>query len=443
MFTYLHVKNFKSLVDFTIDFRNNRNKPRKLNIIYGENGAGKSNIVEIFEFLKQILFSRVAIPNINIDEENTDIKRFLDLIINNHRIENIIQNYKTIGFDNNIHVECGINISNKSYEYVIKTNNERIIYEQLSVIQNKKNEPFFEINLKNHNIKKVTNNTNYIKDLSDKIDKYWGKHSFIAIILYEMQEKMFEYIKKNINKNFLQIIGIILDYSLSKQIYIFDGINSIHPNIPLFLEDINSGNIKQEKQHLLYTTEKALNNIIVPLYSDIKQVYYETKIEKNIIDYKLFCKKNIGNKIIDIPFTRESSGTQKLFKLIPLFIHAMDGHIAIIDEFDTGIHDLMVKALLENFANYIKGQLILTTHNTTLMESNIKKDNFYILDILPNREKEIYSISNYEKKLHPNLNIRKRYLSGAYGGVPYTQDIDFDELDEIISNAEKQKTRKK
>ena len=153
------------------------------------------------------------------------------------------------------------------------------------MIQNKKNEPFFEINLKNHNIKKVTNNTNYIKDLSDKIDKYWGKHSFIAIILYEMQEKMFEYIKKNINKNFLQIIGMILDYSLSKQIYIFDGINSIHPNIPLFLEDINSGNIKQEKQHLLYTTEKALNNIIVPLYSDIKQVYYETKIEKDIILY--------------------------------------------------------------------------------------------------------------------------------------------------------------
>ena len=95
MFTYLHVKNFKSLLDFTIDFRNNRNTPRKLNIIYGENGAGKSNIVDVFDFIKRILFSRILVPNLDIDESQ-DILKIVNFIKQQNLINNIIKDYKTI-----------------------------------------------------------------------------------------------------------------------------------------------------------------------------------------------------------------------------------------------------------------------------------------------------------------------------------------------------------
>ena len=105
MFTYLHVKNFKSLVDFTIDFRNKRNTPRKFIAIYGENGAGKSNIVEIFDFIKRILFSRVLTPSPHIEDENQELSKFYNLIINPHLISNIIKDYKTIEYDDNIHIE--------------------------------------------------------------------------------------------------------------------------------------------------------------------------------------------------------------------------------------------------------------------------------------------------------------------------------------------------
>lgn len=441
MFTYLHVKNFKSLVDFTIDFRNKRNTPRKLNIIYGENGAGKSNIVEIFDFIKRILFSRVLTPSPHIEDENQELSKFYNLIINPHLISNIIKDYKTIEYDDNIHIECGIKLGKTHYEYIIQTDSERIIFEKLSMLKNKKDEVLFELHIDHCNIEKVSKNMTYFKELSNEIDKYWGKHAFISIILYEMHDKMVEYITKNINNNILDTIKLFLTFNVLKPINKY-GINRTSFNNPLFLDNINMGNIELDKLDLLHTTEKILDSIITSLYSDIRQVYYDTKTEKDEIKYMLYCKKLIGNKLIDIPFSRESTGTQKLFDLIPLFIYSLDGGIVIIDEFDTGIHDIMIKTLLENFAENINGQLILTTHSTTLMEANIKKDSIYILDILSNRNKEVYSVIDYEQKLHPYLNIRKRYLSGEYGGIPYTSDIDFIEINEILDNAKKNNNEK-
>ena len=58
----------------------------------------------------------------------------------------------------------------------------------------------------------------------------------------------------------------------------------------------------------------------------------------------------------------------------------VEGSTAIIDELDTGIHELLVKSLVTSLYNNIKGQLIMTTHNTLLMESNLlqpKKSHVY------------------------------------------------------------------
>ena len=35
------------------------------------------------------------------------------------------------------------------------------------------------------------------------------------------------------------------------------------------------------------------------------------------------------------------------------------------------------------------------------------------------------AISDFEKCIHNNLNIRDKYLRGMYGGVPIPLDIDF------------------
>ena len=434
MFTYLHVKNFKSLIDFTIDFRNNRNTPRKLYIIYGENGAGKSNIVDVFYFLKRTLNTRIdfEVPQIKIPfmpkQHQIPFSRELT------SLATIIKNSKTFASNDNMIIECGIKIENLDYEYTIITDDEKIIYEKLSYTKNNNGKILFQISNKKILLENSIKDDRYKTDIEYEIKKFWGKHSLLAIICYESYSKTIEFIKTSITKELLFFTDYFINLNILRPLNQYEP-QDYQVHMKYLLPAIDGYVIETHQKKLLDITEKILNIFATTLFSDIKQVYYELKQQNNKLLYSLYIKKLIGNKIIDMEFIRESAGTQKLLSLIPFIIEAVYGHTIIIDEFDSGIHDLMVKGLLDNITKHITGQLILTTQNTTLMESDINKDSIYILDILPNRTKEAYSLADYDMKLHPNLNIRKRYLSGIYGGVPYLNDINFSEIDEIIRNA--------
>ncbi|WP_321018563.1 AAA family ATPase, partial [Eisenbergiella porci] len=55
MFTYIKLKNYCSLVDFQVNFMGKRDNPKKLILIYGENGGGKSNLATAFFTLYETL----------------------------------------------------------------------------------------------------------------------------------------------------------------------------------------------------------------------------------------------------------------------------------------------------------------------------------------------------------------------------------------------------
>ena len=104
------------------------------------------------------------------------------------------------------------------------------------------------------------------------------------------------------------------------------------------------------------------------------------------------------------------------------------GGIVIIDEADSGIHDLLFKKLLVEVQPLIQGQLIMTTHNTTLMETDFARDAVYILSEDNTGHKIIQCVSNYKKRTYVNNNIRNRYLNKDYGGIPAVGQIDFEYL---------------
>ena len=55
MFEYIKLKNFKSFSDIEFNMLDRRNNPKKLILIYGENGIGKSNIASAFFALSETL----------------------------------------------------------------------------------------------------------------------------------------------------------------------------------------------------------------------------------------------------------------------------------------------------------------------------------------------------------------------------------------------------
>ena len=59
MFTYVKLKNYKSLVDFEVDLTDSKNNPKKMVVIYGENGTGKTNFINAFSTLSETINTKI------------------------------------------------------------------------------------------------------------------------------------------------------------------------------------------------------------------------------------------------------------------------------------------------------------------------------------------------------------------------------------------------
>ena len=193
--------------------------------------------------------------------------------------------------------------------------------------------------------------------------------------------------------------------------------------------DDATGEIEIDKEFQLDQTEKMLNKFFKLTYRDIERAYYKRTKEENVIHYQLMLTKNISGKRREIDFSLESTGTQSLIQLLPFMLVVVKGSVTIIDEFDTGIHDLLVQNLVTSLFNELEGQLIMTTHNTLLMESkSIPKECIYVINELNNEYKEIQCITHYDSKIHQNTNIRDQYMLGKYMGIPEISHINFSDL---------------
>ncbi|TVL54782.1 AAA family ATPase [Brachyspira hyodysenteriae] len=440
MFTYVKLKNYKSLVDFEVDLTSSKNNPKKMIIIYGENGAGKSNFIDAFFTLFDTLNTKIYKTALDkFMSENSDDKKnkkelefFFNKVLKDNfkNLDTIIEKNKTIGSKDNMVLEFSFKLNGKNGIYHIETDNENIVKEKLEYVLDKNKTKYFElsINSKDNYINpSLFKSDKYLNEIKDLTDKFWGKHSFLSILLFEQEDKTTKYISKNINNNIFEVIK----YFSSMSIHIKNGSNIEKGKISVdkkFISIMDNGSIKINEKEKLNHTEKILNNFFTAIYSDIKKVYYKTEIKDDKLHYNLFIKKQIYGKIIDIDFKLESTGTQKLLRLFSLILSSMKkNNVVAIDELDSGIHDILTASILESLFNNIKGQFILTTHNTTILESDIKKECIYIFNIDSEGKKILIPITEYDKE-HPNINFRKRYLKGIYYGIPIVSDIDFKDI---------------
>lgn len=439
MIRYVKLVNYKSLVNLYVDFMKTKTKPKNLVLIYGENGIGKSNFANSFytlnetmrtmssiEMFKKIIEKSEAKPNQYKNFIEKHIKdRFKD-------VKMIINDCKTIDSNGNMLMEYGFICNKKNGIYHIEMNNEEIVSEKLEYVINKNQTYFFDIDKNNVKINaSIFTDKNYYNEFLELIDKYWGKHSFLSILSYEIEDKKREYMNKKISKSLYDVL-LYLKMMCTK---IKGGNHSefgIIGTQHILMDDLEEGKISIKYEKELDKNEYLINEIFTTLYTDIKKVYYKRTIEDNYIKYKLFSKKMIYGKIMDVDFSLESTGTQNILTLVPYLISACEGQTVIIDELDTGIHDLLVKNLLECIARYVKGQLIITTHNTMLIDSSIPSENIYIFNANSKAEKELIAITDFEGRIHKNNSPRKRYLNGVYGGIPMFTDIDFEELIENL-----------
>ena len=288
----------------------------------------------------------------------------------------------------------------KSGRYILETNDTQIIHERLEYTLAKNRGAYFDITPDKSTIspKIFLENTAY-QEIKKACSKYWGKHSLLAILMHESDDKADMYIKEQISDNFDSVLEFFSRTSCKVKFGSRQerGIIGLPPEI---FGHYDEGNIRLDEENLLDRTESMLNAFFQNTYTDIQRVYYKRVYKENRINYRLMVTKYIAGMERDIEFSLESTGTQSLLQLLPFMLVVVKGSVAIIDEFDTALHDILVESLVSALNKDSEGQLILTTHNTLLMESDIPKESIYVIDETENGNKEIQCITHYDSKIH-------------------------------------------
>lgn len=443
MFTYVKAKNFKSLKDIEFNLNKTKTKTNQFISIYGENGSGKTNIVELFKLLQQITMARRIDVVMNkmpkefwkIQEEMSDQ---LSMEIREiFQLSPQLNQYRMLDEKEATEIEYGFKINNKNGFYYIKFNNE-IIEEKLYYMAGKQRGYLFQIKKDDSKINKDLNNSiflneKYNEELTEGIDKYWGKYSFLSLLSFEMAEKNKYYIENNISKNIFEVINHIWEMTVHVDKGTFRTIPDSFVKVRK-LNNIQVGNVKKEKIHEIEKYENILNIFFTQAYADIKEVKYKIDEKEDRLYYELYFNKMIGGKIKSIPSKYESDGTKRILNQFDTIIGSLLGETVILDEIDNGIHDVLMKNIIMSIKDEITGQLIITTHNTLLLEI-LPKEYIYILSTDYNGNKTINSIKEYGIKIQKNNNARDLYFKGVFGGIPTTDYIDFEEIEYALKDS--------
>ncbi len=448
MLSYIELKNFKSLTDFKIDFRAKGGVPKKVAFIYGENGSGKTNLVRSILFISQTLDTlsnylelqhvvNNEMPDFIVNMEDPDVKEdvFRNLIAKRlPSLSKLIEETKTIGSSQDMSVKIGFYIDGIEGCYEVIFDDKGVVFEELRYLVNQRVGALYTLQKDSFKFSpSLVMNSKYKGVLKGELKKYWGKHTFLSILTNEMNAKSEQYIEESLSASFISVYKFLAGISLSCKNSWGNSL-AISTPINVFI-DLVTGTINKSEEKELFATEGFINSVFTQLYSDIKGVFYKLKTNEDTLSYELYVRKLIGGKVVELPFTLESTGTQKLLGIIEFFLLSLIGGTVLVDEMDSDIHDLLISECIELFVDSLPdtvgSQFIATTHNTYLMEMSsdvLPKDSIYVLTVDAYGKKEALSLDRYNFRTQKNHNIRSKYLKGDYDGIPYTGYFDFNEL---------------
>jgi len=135
--------------------------------------------------------------------------------------------------------------------------------------------------------------------------------------------------------------------------------------------------------------------------------------------------KGPAGNVVAMKLAEESDGTRRLLDLIPA-LHTPNarGGVYFIDEIDRSLHPMLVRNFLEQFlrsGDDGQRQLVVTTHESNLLDQDLlRRDEIWFAEKDPAGATHIYSLMDF--KVRNDLEIRKHYLQGRFGAVPFLGD---------------------
>jgi uncharacterized protein len=409
----------------------------KVSSIYGANGAGKSNLIKSLQ-----LFQKLVIRE-EISFKPADVH--FKLHSNN--------NNKTQVFAVEF-IE-----GNTAFYYGIKLSDNLVSTEELYLSGLGKNEDklIFERRTDENGITKILFLEEFEKDEKSQVLKSVLLEEFVKSdepILKLISNRDNIYLKeaKLAFRWFKETLQILTPESrpraLAHKI-------EIDENFKKYAEDImcsfNIGitSLTSEKQELKSFFGKDNQKIINKISKDIEDSPNRmlelrsakgdeiilVKEEKTIWVKRLkIGHSNNKNNTVLFDLDEESDGTIRLLDFIPAFQEMItNNRVFIIDEIERSIHPLLIKELVKKLSLdcNTQGQLIFTTHESNLLDQDIfRQDEIWFAEKDKNGSTDLYSLSDFKE--HKTIDIRKGYLNGRYGSIPFLgnlKDLNWHEYD--------------
>lgn len=446
MFTKITLENFRSFDHIVFDLTEKGNVPKHLAVLYGENGAGKSNLMSAFVLLPELTrtmdvrdaYERLLTRDAIFQDEKMEKVMREQMRHSLRDMSAIIKDYRMIDCEDPIVAEYEFNINGNNGCYRVEFGQDEIVHERLEYVLNRRRGLYFDCSsdgiLINDTVIQGTNGKDFLVDVKETAKRYWGKHSLLAILLYEMKDKSNAFGRDNVTENFNTVLrefrGLSCAVSMGNKSW--EGLSSKLQVLKRPLQ----GHLSLRRETELDYASDFFTQLFTSVDLSVRKIFYKKEFHDDEIYYKLIEEKYIAGNYRRIDFERESAGNCQLLNISCYLLTACMGGVVILDEAEANIHDLLFQKLLEEIRPILKGQLIMTTHNTMLMEASFAREATYILSVDPDNpsDKKIRCISDYRKRTYAANNIRNKYLNCEYGGVPELRQTEFQESIEKICN---------
>ena len=353
--------------------------------IYGPNGGGKSNVLEALH----ILAAKVLRPLYATDDNSYHPFQMKKILIEPFAFGAEEKEAPT-------EFELFFRTKTAEYRYVLTVKKDIVLYERMD------------------RVKLDTGRRSALFERSDEGIELKGVFAKLKIS-DELSETLtlLSYLGITYRKN--EVIKDILNWFE----YGIDFLNYGNPIQELRMAIANSDDVKS-----------LVLDMIQEMDLDIVNFRVEEMENERI---EVYTKHIVDGYESELNLSDESSGTKKLFGLLPFIADSLaSGTTLIIDELDAKIHPALLRHIIMMFndmeINRHGAQLIFTSHDLSTMNSEVfRRDEIWFVAKGNRQNSKLYSLVEFKndkgESVRKDAKFDKQYLEGKFGADPYLRKI--------------------
>lgn len=353
--------------------------------IYGPNGGGKSNVLEALH----ILVAKVLRPLYATDDSNDRLFQMKKILIEPFAFGKKEKEAPT-------EFELFFRTKTTEYRYILIVKKDIVLYERLDRVKfdTGRKSALFERSEEGIELKGAFARLK----ISDELSETLTLLSYLGITH-----------KKN------EVVNDILNW------------------FEYGIDFLNYGNPIQELGMAIATSEDVKTlflEMIQEMDLDIANFRVEEKENERI---EVYTKHIVDDYEFELNLSEESSGTKKLFGLLPFIANSLvSGTTLVIDELDAKIHPVLLRHIIMMFndmeINQHGAQLIFTSHDLSTMNSEVfRRDEIWFVAKGNRQNSKLYSLVEFKNEkgesVRKDAKFDKQYLEGKYGADPYLRKI--------------------